>query len=287
LALAFAIVLAGFSLYSHINNNDIIQSAVKVTNLEGNSGGSGVVLSSNSTESLVLTNAHVCGVVVDGGTVSGHNAIGMVKSYKVSQYHDLCLITVSGNLRASTRIADRGPAPYYEEAQISGHPHLYPNVVTKGHFSDTQVITVLMDIRDCTAEDMKDPESGFMCLMFGGIPVVRTFQAMLVTAAIMPGSSGSGVYNSNKDLTGLAFAGSGDLSYAWTVPYAYLKYFLTTEISLLEAKLPNLSNEVANKEKQSSRAERIRKFRSNCTASIPICTTTATDLIWSTDVAKD
>jgi V8-like Glu-specific endopeptidase len=41
----------------------------------------------------------------------------------------------------------------------------------------------------------------------GGIPDIMQYDSTLVTATIMPGSSGSGVYNENKELAGVVFAG--------------------------------------------------------------------------------
>jgi len=65
----------------------------------------------------------------------------------------------------------------------------------------------------------------------------------LVTATIMPGSSGSGVFNEDMELSGLAFAGSGDLGYAWTVPYEDMMYFLNKELeNLFETKTPDTIN---------------------------------------------
>lgn len=219
-------------------SNDIHSNSVKVTNVKGNHGGTGIVLRSSSTSSLVLTNAHVCGVVENGGIVSGKAGTFLVSGYKKSEQHDLCLIKVSANLGYNTIVASRPPNLYYERASISGHPALYPNVISKGKFSGKDIITILVGVRPCTPEDEQDPNKAMVCMFLGGIPIVKQFQSTLVSATIMPGSSGSGVYNSENELSGVAFAGQGSLGYAWTVPYEDMRNFLDNEQQTLPFKSP-------------------------------------------------
>jgi hypothetical protein len=258
-------------------SNDIVQSAVKITNLAGNSGGSGVVIQSSDVESTVLSNAHVCQVVVNGGQVWGHNGSFIVKSYKLSNLHDLCLIKVNGNLKASTTVATRSPVSYYEKATISGHPQLLPNVVTSGHFSGQMVVSVLTGIRECTDQDMSSPEGALICFFFQGMPVIKNYQSTLVTATIMPGSSGSGVYNEDNELTGLAFAGSGELGYAWTVPHSYLVQFLEQEQHTVTELIPNAEQSLLE-------AQGVKRIKQRCRSDFDnsfnqICNMVRTDII--------
>lgn len=207
-----------------------------------NHGGTGIVLRSSDSNSYILTNSHVCGVVESGGLVSGNEGQFMVTGYKRSLTHDLCIIRVSGNLGANAKVASRPPSAYSEEASISGHPGLYPNVISRGHFSGKDVIQILVGVRACTEAESGNEDTALLCGLLGGIPIVKSFQATLVTATIMPGSSGSGVYNSDNELSGVAFAGKGDLGYAWTVPYEYMKNFLNKEQYHIPFTVP--SNEV-------------------------------------------
>lgn len=225
-----AVAYSGLTLIS--GKNDTTRSSVMITNVAGNSGGTGVIYASSDTSSLVLTNRHVCEVARKGGFVRSQNGNFLVKSIRPSETHDICMVKVVGNLGTSTKIASRPPRSFYEFATISGHPSLLPNVVTSGHFSGRQSIEVLTGFRRCTNDELsKDP---FTCLLLGGYPIVRRYDSVLVTATIMPGSSGSGVYNSDNELSGLAFAGNRGIGYAWTVPYEYLHYFLDTEYFWLE-----------------------------------------------------
>lgn len=225
-------------------------ATVMITNIAKNSGGSGVVLLSTSTESLVLTNGHVCAVVKFGGIVTSSSGIpAFVTHYKISKAHDLCLISVSSDLQARTSLA-YSPPKKYDRAAISGHPRLLPNIVTFGHFSDKRIVQVMMGARDCTSEEYTNPDTALFCLLAGKMPIVRTFEAIVVSATIQPGSSGSGVFNSEHRLSALVFAGSGDLGYAMAVPYEYLDFFVNQELGTLPLESPITSDSGANSEGQ-------------------------------------
>ena len=182
-------------------------------------------MSNYENESEILTNRHVCEVVQNGGKVIFTNGERhLIKSLKKDSDHDLCIIVVPTKAKNKASIASTRPL-FYEEATISGHPSLLPNVVTKGHFSGTQLIEVFVGIRECTKEE--ESAAYDMCAFFGGMPVIETYESVLVTATIMAGSSGSGVYNSNGELAALAFAGTRGLSYAYVVPYEFVITFVS------------------------------------------------------------
>ena len=233
-----ALLAIAIAISSNLQPNDVTASSVAITNIAENSGGTGIVLSSSETLSTILTNSHVCHVVEHGGKVTGKNGQFLVATYKHSQAHDLCLITVDGNLKASTKIANRAPVPFYEPATVSGHPALYPNVITNGHFSGRRTIAVMKGVKPCTQEQANGP-AAILCALIGGIPQIVQYDATLVTATIMPGSSGSGVYNGDKDLSAVVFAGSGEIGYGWVVPYESMRNFLDLEARTLEAVRPD------------------------------------------------
>jgi S1-C subfamily serine protease len=234
--------------------------SVTVLNSHMTGGGTGVILSSSKNKSLVLTNAHVCKVVENGGIVITDNgAKHSVSGYKISKQHDLCIIQVSANLGYDTHIASESPKNY-EDAMISGHPNLLPTVVSYGHFSGHLVIEVITDIRPCKEEDFK--KEPLICLFFGGIPVLTSYQSRLVTATIQAGSSGSAVYNSDGEISGLVFAGSGDISYAFVVPYEAVSNFVEKEQHSLDFKKPNNTSEPGKKRK--SKGKSIQEITENC-----------------------
>ena len=213
-------------------------TSVMITRYDGRSGGSGVIVSSNKNSSHILTNAHVCEVIKNGGIVRSDFAKGVVKSYKVSEIHDLCLITTNNNFKINTVIASDAP-DLYEDAIVAGHPHLLPVIVTRGHFSQKELITILVGTRSCTPEEMEKEENGLFCKFFGIIPIIRTYEAQVVSSTIMPGSSGSPVYNKDGEIAGLVFAGSGNFGYAMIVPYEYISSFFEYELQTLPTRFPN------------------------------------------------
>lgn len=267
-----AIAILFFITYPFHMGNDMVAGSVMVTNTTGNSGGTGVILDSSPTKSRVLTNSHVCKVVEKGGLVTGQAGTFLVSTYKHSQAHDICMITVDGDLRYNTKVAKSPPTAYYENATISGHPGLLPTVKTTGHFSGRKTIEVVTSFKKCTAEDGQDPGKAMFCLLLGGIPEIKRYDSTLVTATIMPGSSGSGVYNSNNELSGLAFAGSGNIGYAFTVPYEYLVNFINTEASTLTDLRPSPyvdlfgNDQDSSKKSKTTETEIMEKARKVCSS---------------------
>lgn len=245
------LLLSGNKTVKPQNSDELASVSVQITNLRQNRGGSGVILSSSNHGSVVLTNRHVCGVVENGGIVKTDNGnLNTVVSYTKSNVHDLCTITVAENLGTGIKLAPENPN-YLDSAVIVGHPALLPTTITKGHFSGSQIITLLAEVRKCTKEETEDPALGFFCSAFGALPVFKSFQAQHVTATIMPGSSGSPVFNENGELTGLVFAGMGQLGYAMIVPSDYVRYFLNIESQKLQPTLPSyesglLSNDASS-----------------------------------------
>lgn len=239
LFLFMAIFMAGCSTSSDRTvASENTDATVMITNFKKNSGGSGVILQSTATESIVLTNAHVCGVVKFGGVVTSSSGVpAFVTHYKVSKVHDLCLISVSTDLNATTQLA-YAPPKKYDRATISGHPKLLPNILTFGHFSDKLIVQVMTGSRECTPQEYADPDTSLFCVFTGHLPVVKTYESIVVSATIQPGSSGSGVFDTNHRLAALVFAGSGDLGYALAVPFEYIDFFITTEIATLPLDSP-------------------------------------------------
>ena len=225
-------------------NSEYSSTSVMITRFDGRSGGTGVVMSSTRSESKILTNAHVCSLLNGGGIVRSDRYKGIVKYFQVSDVHDLCLITTSSNFHVNTVLADVAPEPY-DDAIVSGHPHLLPNIITRGHFSQKEIVQVITGFRLCTIEDVTGGENAEYCQSLGFVPLIKSYEAQVVSATIMPGSSGSAVFNSNGEIAGLVFAGSGEFGYGMIVPYEYVSTFFDIE-------LPSLKPIFPNKDKQKS-----------------------------------
>jgi S1-C subfamily serine protease len=230
-------------------NQEYSATSVMITGYDGKSGGSGVILSSSKNSSKILTNAHVCEVVKNGGVVRSDNAKGVVKSYRVSELHDLCLIVTNNNFKVDTVIASEAPE-LYEDAAVVGHPALMPTIVTKGVFSQKQLITLIVGSRACTQQELESPRTAIICYFLGGMPLVKTFESQVVSSTIMPGSSGSPVFNSNGEISGLVFAGSGNFGYAHIVPFEYVSNFIEYELANLSNRFPENNTASAYQEEE-------------------------------------
>lgn len=233
MSLLFTIIL------SACTNDSIPKATVMITNLPGNSGGSGTIVSSDRHESLILTNSHVCDLARGGAVVHTHKqGDQLVVSYKQSMVHDLCLITVYGNLHIDTDVARNAPR-LYSPVKVSGHPHLMPNIISEGHLSSNMIVTIMTKITRCTPKEAADPTMRMFCRLLGGIPTLRTYEGTAISATIQPGSSGSAVYNEDKEIIAVVFAGQEDFGYGVAVPYQYVRNFLEVEIDGLPPQYPN------------------------------------------------
>ncbi len=230
LALA-PIALAGYMYYLGKSSHPSSYT-VMITNMAGTGGGSGVIVSNSSSESVVLSNKHVCdGALKKGGKirlVSGEEHL--VTGYITDVEHDLCALTVAADLKNSIAIADEAPKTY-SEGTITGHPALMPNIITKGHFGGREIISLVVGIRKCKDSDMENPQLAPFCSFFGVVPIIRSYESQVVSATIMGGSSGSAVLNEQGELSGLVFAGNArGLSYAYIVPFEAVKNFTASAI---------------------------------------------------------
>lgn len=207
-------------------SNSPKDNTVMITNLKGNSGGTGVVLFSNPTKSVILTNRHVCGLAKQTAIV--HSPLGgdaTVVSYRTYGKHDLCVITVFADLHAHADISETPPKPG-DRVMVSGHPHLLPRSETFGSISGRHTIGVMDGSRPCTDEDRANPQLGFFCAVFGILPTAHMYESQSASAFISPGNSGSQVINEDNKIVGLVFAGGGDPSWAELVPHEYIIGFM-------------------------------------------------------------
>jgi len=205
--------------------NKLFKSTVSVTNLQQTSGGSGTILVSYPHISTVLTNGHVCEVVKNGGLVNTSDQtshiIAAVREYALN---DLCLVYVMDDLHVSTELAAVN-TKNNEKVLVSGHPQLLPTLQTEGHFAGKKLIQVIIGYKPCDRSQAKD----ILCMLLGVEQIVKTYQAGVLSALIQPGSSGSGVFNTDGELVGVIFAGSGQLSFGFTVTLEYVKDFILNQ----------------------------------------------------------
>lgn len=220
----FFIIASLFSNAEIKTNYDYRTVAVKITNFEQTSGGSGTVLSSGKV-STILTNSHVCATIEQGGFVVRGKHVGRIIRYKHYTLHDLCLVQAATDFGVKANVSKVSPKPG-DESIVSGFPMLRPNITTRGHISDNLIAHIMVGSRPCEKEEfLTEP----MCFFFGQYPIIQAFNSTYSSNLIQPGNSGSGVFNSKGELTNVVFAGSGDLSFGLLVPYSYVIDFITSQ----------------------------------------------------------
>lgn len=216
---------------------EFAETSVKVVRHDEQGGGTGVILTSTSARSFVLTNRHVCQMLDPGSKVVTLHASYPVTAFKASRKHDLCLVLVDGDLHVNTKLAEHEP-DIFSKAFISGHPHLLPHVLSKGDFSDKLTVNIMVGSRPCNQKEMK--ENVPQCIFFG-MPITEKFEAQLVSGLILPGNSGSAVFNEQGEICAVVFASDGPtLSYAMVVPYLYVRNFLRLESKLMTWTVPKV-----------------------------------------------
>ncbi len=219
-----ALAFTGCGHKAHRTVADFAKTSAMITLDSKKSGGSGVIVRSTANSSIILTNKHVCGLIQGGGLVTTDQGAYPVHSFRVYTRHDLCLIEVLADLHENNVLAEQPPKSY-TTAVVAGHPVLLPTVVTIGHFVNHMSIQLMMGTKTCDGTETGQEQE--MCLFTGMKPIVVSFEAQPITATIMPGSSGSGVFNEKGEISGLVFAGQQGLSYGFIVPYEYVRDFLT------------------------------------------------------------
>lgn len=227
LTLIFGIMLGSSIATAFPNTTQLQEATVKITNMTKDHGGSGTIIGSATSGSLVLTNRHVCALTEEaGGFVITTKGDYLVQKILKSESHDLCLVYVTVNLNIQpVYVASQTPA-LGDDILISGFPFLMPRQTSQGKLSGNMEVTLITDIVECTEEDFN--KHIMLCLGLGGMPIINTYDSMTTNAIIAPGNSGSGVYNDKGELVGLVYAGMGrGLSPGILVPHAYIVQFLS------------------------------------------------------------
>jgi S1-C subfamily serine protease len=203
---------------------DFRSVTVQVTVPDGSTGGTGTILTSSIAGSVIVTNAHVCELVENGGFVVTTQGKFAVQKILKDPDHDLCLVGVTVNLGLKSKIASSTPKPG-SNVRISGHPYLLPHMLVSGHLSNSMQVELITELVPCTEEDFS--KSPMICMIFDGMPIVRVYNAITASALIAPGNSGSAVYNDEGHIIALVFAGIGRaVSPALLVPHEYIVNFL-------------------------------------------------------------
>lgn len=276
-ALAFTMMAASSSPSKTIHPKtgpEFAKTAAMILAKSKTSGGSGVILNSTATGSIILTNAHVCEIIKTGGYVKTINKEVKVRHYKVYTKHDLCLVSVNEDLGVNTQLSPKTPEKY-SESVTSGHPNLLPPIVSRGLFSQNLEIEIMVGQKPC---DGTETGNDIMyCIFMGAKPVIKKYDSQVISSLIMAGSSGSAVFDSNGYIAGLVFAGSPDgLSYGFIVPHKYVYDFILNSTNYRWKR-------VSRNLKPSSYLNKVVELRDTCRLfkTIPACSKITFQSIWS------
>lgn len=208
--------------------NKVGSRVVKITNQDGNHGGTGFYVKAPSNNTVILTNAHVCGVAKDGIVYVQDESMDRAIPKKVleqSGVTDLCVIEGDNSKSGLTL----GSKPQMQERiYIIGHPRLLPNTLSEGDIITQMEIEVL----DHVIEDSKDKcdlpkntRKKVRMWIFEFEACLVHLQAYATNAIVQPGNSGSPVVNKYGNLVGVLFAGDS-ANWGYTVIYEDIINFL-------------------------------------------------------------
>ena len=235
IALAFSAVYY-FSFGRYVSPKKLIPAAVKITNTEGNRGGSGFHVKAPSGKIYILTNRHICRLAdgndvlkVERSTESGEHFEVPAKEYyrkvvKRYPFHDLCLvesiqeesyIDVSEDLFTQTTLS------------LIGHPGLRPVSITQGEYIGTTKIRLTTKIVDDPSKCKRTSDKIMLLNYIIGYRCFKTYIANRINMIGYPGNSGSMVVNSYGELVGVLFAGNRRaITDLYMVPLEDIKDFL-------------------------------------------------------------
>lgn len=216
-------LLAFCILFSGCTHNE--NSIVKVTNAEGNSGGTGWVADSLSGK-VIVTNAHVCAVGSGGyARIEGPNGQPYVKKIlRQSPQRDLCIL--EGINAPALALAKSGPNRF-DKLHTIGHPLLNPVTPVDGLFIGSTIGTFY---EQPTGENGGKCEDGAELVQvdtfFGPMSACQRNEELgMSTLTIFPGNSGSPVLNDDGNVIGVINSAKQD-NRGMFVPLDYVREML-------------------------------------------------------------
>lgn len=196
------------------------KSIVKVTNVQGNSGGTGWVAQSGG-KNVIVTNDHVCGVEF-GGMVritEDDGTPSLKRILKRSFARDLCLVE---GVDAPALTVAKKPAKRFDKVKVLGHPGLRPTAPAEGVYTGPGVVQIGFGERP---DGSCPPESETVQSLFGKFCIL-SMELGYTTVPIMPGNSGSPITNIDGEVIGVINSAYSTGNQGMFVPLQYLKDIL-------------------------------------------------------------
>lgn len=193
-------------------------------------GGSGFHVEAPSGKTYILTNAHVCGLAVNGKIKVVSAAKNITTTRKVIQVydsHDLCLVEPIDGIDG-LEVANNSDVS--DTIYVAGNPRLVPFSINKGEVIGRRIIEIL-DAVNITREECDGRYiqlDGFAAMIYGFDSVcLKERDSIEANVISYPGNSGSAVVNGYGNVVAVLFAGDNDMpTDAYLVPLDFIQDFL-------------------------------------------------------------
>ena len=202
---------------------------VKVTNVEGTSGGTGSHVKTPQGKTYILTNDHVCEIQKDGYVYISGPGIRPIPRRIVerSRNTDLCLIEGVPGVEGLTIAGSE--LEIGQQIDIVGHPRLMPLTVTSGEINGKMEVDVMDHVMESADDKCDLPKNRQMDVPFMLWMVhvcVIHIPAYTSTVTILPGNSGSPAVDFWGRVIGVAFAGDSEVHWGLLVTLGDVHDFL-------------------------------------------------------------
>lgn len=181
------------------------ENVVYIESYDGG-GGTGFVVDIGNNKKVVATNHHVC-TIENAYIRTELLEIYPVHILKEDPVNDLCLLSYNGKvagLSVSPSDLNKGRPVY-----VVGHPALLDLTLSYGSIISKQIVPIMVG-RVESAEQCGNGEKAINLLFY--FVCIKEVDAVMTSAQIQPGSSGSPVVNDIGQVIGVIFAGD---RYGW------------------------------------------------------------------------
>jgi S1-C subfamily serine protease len=153
-------------------------SVLLLTTLDGRGGGTAFYVKAKSGKTFIMTNRHIC----EGGAVYTYaGRMVELSIVEISPETDLCLLA---SIETTAAPLELGSEPQqHDRVSVKGYGYLLGETLSEGHF-------------------------------VGYLPrgILGVENPGYITASVLPGNSGSPVFNTSGYLVGVIFASSPDIA---------------------------------------------------------------------------
>jgi S1-C subfamily serine protease len=218
---AFGAASSGPVTSKAYNPDRVSRSILRITNEEGNSGGTGFAVRAPSDNVVIVTNDHVCNVGQAGRVFVRGSSVSMGQILKRDFEHDLCAVNIGPYAPSPLPVAER-ELNRFDAVFVQGHPLLMPQTPVAGKVIDRVIETIGFRPTNGTCPTPATLREG----LFGSFCVLN-MELMTTTLQIFPGNSGSPVLNEQGAIVGVINSADNRTGWGAYVQLNHLKNFLS------------------------------------------------------------